>query len=503
MPVAEEEKALTVTEQEEEWVRCSVNPYHFLSKYVKVEEPGIGAVPFLLLPHVVRVIHLAQTEKYLTILKSRQTYVTHTFCALSLHGALFIPSFKTAITSKGEEESKDVISYVKFMREHLPDFLNQSTGAYGAESITFPRNGGSIKALPSTESAGIGKHVSRVFMDEADFHEYAAEAFGMIKPTIDKNGSLVMVSTINPKSQVTFFKTVYRAAMKGEGQFKRFFIPWNVLPERNQKWLDKVCDNKYEESGMSKELYQATQYPSSEIEALSPPSAIAAFDHKNLNLMKESCEKPNKDLSDGVINIFRDFVVGHTYVCFTDTSEGTGRDQGVSVVLDMHTGLVVADICSKLLGPEDLAFWTNKMLERYKKPLWGIENNKRGIITCNTALSLGYPDLFYEDWQKEYKRDDLRKTKVGWNSGPTEGSTRHRVILWNEGISAVNKGEIRILSVEGLNHFYSVVRTPDKGRVEGVKGTNDDYPFAVCGAWQMTKFAHRPSRGPLGPISFI
>lgn len=491
---------LTEQEEKEEWVRCSVNPYHFIGKYVKVEEPGQGAVPFQLLPHVINAINLSLTEKYLAILKARQTYVTHTMAALTLHGALFIPSHRTIITSRGEDESKDVIRVIKFMREQLPDFLNQSTGAYGAEEISFPKNRGVIRALPSTETSGIGKHVSRVFMDEADFHEYAAQNFGMIKPTIDKDGQLVMVSTINPRSQTTFFKTVYRAAMKGNGQFKRYFIPWNALPERDSKWLDKVCDNDYSESGMSKELYKATQYPESESEALSPPSAIAAFNHKTLSSMREDCEKPKE--TDGVINIWRDFTVGHTYTAFTDTADGTGRDKSVTVVLDMHTGIIVADIFSNVLGPEDMAFHSNKLLERYHFPLWGIENCNRGVNCVNAALSMNYPDLFYQDWQREYKRTADKKT-AGWNTGPSEGNTKHRIILWNEGIAAIERGDVRVLNVEGLADFFSVIRNPNnKGRIEGVKGTHDDYPFAVCGAWQMTKFAHKPISAARGPSPY-
>lgn len=477
---------LTKCEQEEEWLRCKFNPYHFLGKYVKVEEPGVGAAPFLLLPHVIKLLDLMVTEQWLAVLKARQTYVTHTAAGLTLHGALFIPSHRTLITSKGEDESKDVIRIIKFMREHLPDWLNQSVGSYGSEEISFPKNGGMIKALPSTKVAGIGKHVSRVIMDEADFHEYSMENFNMIKPTVDKGGQLVMISTINPESQTTFFKTVYRAAMKGQGQFKKYFIPWDVLPERNQRWLDKACDNNYTESGMSKELYKSTQYPSNEQEALSPPSAIAAFDHKVLAAMRDDCEKPRK--VDGPIQYWRDFNVGHTYTAFTDTADGTGRDYSVTVVLDIHTGLIVADIFSNAMGPEEMAFQANKMLAEYKFPLWGIENCNRGVNCVNAAIALNYPELFYQDWQKEYKRTPEKKT-AGWNTGPSEGMTKHRIILWGEGVSAVDRGDIRILNSEGLKDFFNVIRNPkNRGKIEGQMGTHDDYPFAVCGAWQMTKF---------------
>jgi hypothetical protein len=299
-----------------------------------------------------------------------------------------------------------------------------------------------------------------------------------------------MISTVNPQSQKTFFKTVYRETLKGRGQFKTMFIPWNVVPGRNQKWLDKVCDTEYSNAGMSKALYRSSQYPETETEALSPPSSIAAFEVTNLQRMRNDVEKPREKV--GPINYYREFCVGHTYVAFTDTSEGTGRDNACTVVMDFNTGIIVADILSRVLNPETLAYHSYQMLEKYHFPLWGIESNKRGIICVNAAVDMGYPNLFYQDWQTEYKRDDSKKTKPGWNTGPVGGSTKHRIILWEEGVAAVDRGDVRILNAEGLEDFFSVIRDPENnGRIEGISGTNDDYPFAVCGAWQMTKFIRK------------
>ena len=489
-----------------ERAKCSVDPFYF-AKYGRIKEPGVGPLPFQSPEHVLEIMRLVYNNKYSALLKARQIYASWTVALITLHDALFKPASLTLMTSEGEKKAAKLLDKVKYLFDHLPPFLQTEKGAWGAERITFPKMESEVSALPSTEAASIGEHASLVVMDEADFHEYATEYFNNGKPTIDKGDSkLVMLSAINAKDQATLFKSVCRTARAGRGQFAFLFIPYHVLPERDDAWLDMVCDNEYSESGMTKELYKATQYPSTAEEALAPPSAIAAFDHKVLALLLEDSRdiKPIERLSTSVINVYKEYVVGHTYTGFTDTSEGTGNDDGVSVVLDVNTGKVVADIKTNFLSEEELAYHSYKMLEMYRFPLWGIENNKQGIIVCNKALEMNYPDLFYQDWQNEYIRNDQKKSKVGWNSGSVEGSTKHRTVLWIEGINAVNKGEVIPLSKEGITDFFGVVRNPAKqGRIMGLSGTHDDYPFAVCGAWQMTKFINTRRLEPIPAINIL
>ncbi len=500
MVEAVEEKPI-VSDRWIEKAKCQASLFYFL-KYVRVDEEGQGAIPFERWQHIDDSASLILDNKYSVILKARQVGITWLLAALAVWYLYFRPSSLVLVTSQNEDKAGKFLDKVKFIHRNLPKWMQMKPGAYGTQKITFPAMGSEIDALPSTDTASIGEHASLVIMDEADFHEYATKYFNLGKPTIDKGESkMVLASTVNPERQDTLFKSICRKALGSKGQFKFMFIPYDVLPYRDAEWLEKACDNEYGEAGMTKELYKATQYPSDAQEALSPPSAIAAFDHVKLTAMRVDLIKPEVI---GPIRIFRPFVVGHTYAAFSDTSEGTGRDESVTVVLDKNTGIVVARIKDSSLGPEDLAYYSYQMLERYHFPLWGIESNKRGYAAVNKAVEMKYPNLFYQDWQGEYKRDESKKSKPGWNSGPSEGNSRHRSILWDEGIYAVATDQIKILDEEGLTDFFSVIRNPNKGgRVEGLSGTHDDYPFTVCGAWQMLKFTQNPIRGPSKPISFI
>ena len=158
------------------------------------------------------------------------------------------------------------------------------------------------------------------------------------------------------------------------------------------------------------------------------------------------------------------------------------------MIMDRQTSMVVADIQSAHLAPWDLADWSLKLLERYDKPLWGIEDNDWGIEVVRKAIEAEYPNLFYQDWLKDVGKN----LKAGWHTGPTT-----RSLLWGDLQEAVSARAVMIPSDTGLGQFFTVIRNPDKqGRIEGMAGTHDDYPMAMGIAVQMLKF-RAPASGDL------
>ena len=148
-------------------------------------------------------------------------------------------------------------------------------------------------------------------------------------------------------------------------------------------------------------------------------------------------------------------------------------DNAVSVVLNARTGMVVADIVEKDLGPEQLAYETMRMLEEYKRPIWGIEDNDWGIATVRKAQDENYPRL--------YKRKTGRGSmQIGWHT-----DRRSRRILWTDLREAVAARQLIIPNKMGLSQFYTVIRDPVHDSVGAMSGANDDYPVAVGIALQM------------------
>jgi hypothetical protein len=108
----------------------------------------------------------------------------------------------------------------------------------------------------------------------------------------------------------------------------------------------------------------------------------------------------------------------------------------------------------------------------YDSPVWGIEDNDRGILTIRKAQELEYRRI----WERA-------EDKPGWQT-----NSRTRELLWGELIEAVAQRLIVIPSKIGLGEFSAVIRNPDKdGRIEAMSSAHDDYPTAVGIAWQMRK----------------
>ena len=449
--------------------------------YVQIMEPppGRGVVPFERWEHLVEVCGYLESEKLLVWLKSRQTGASWLLAAYALWMVLFRTGALVLLLSQGEEESKVLLAKCRFIYERLPLPLKVPLGTDSRQELTFPNMASAIRALPSTDKAGRSATASLVIMDEADFHEHLDANYAAVKPTIDDHGGqLIVVSTSNAMNARSLFKVLYKEAPNNG--FKRVFYGWNVRPGRTNEWYLARQQEYHDRSLFEKE------YPNSDDEALAPPRTIAAFDPEILNQMSHDVKKPIEQMQCGPekANIYQDFQIGKRYAAGTDTSHGTGGDDAVTVIIDVATGYVVADIQTNTLPPEQLALASIDLMARYHHPIWGIEDNDWGILTIQYARSARYPRLYYRD-----------EDKAGWHT-----DERSRYMLWGELMEAVSARIITVPSEEGLSQFFSVIRNPKKnGRIEAQYGAHDDYPLAVGIAWQLRRYAQAAGRPKVQP----
>jgi hypothetical protein len=451
---------------------------------VRIPESGKGMVPLEMWPHILEAISTLDIHRLIVWAKSRQIGITTILAAYSVWHAMFTPRALVVIFSRNQQQSYAFLQKARDIYLALPDALRVALGTPdNREQMSFS-NGSEILAFPSTIDAARGLTPTLVIMDEADYHEYIEAGYASVRPGIANNqGQLIITSTVSAYKMGSFFQRLYQDA-PGNG-FTRLFFGWRVHPYRTDVWYEE------ERRGYQDQALFQKEFPETEEEAFAPARAIAAFDLDVLTAMKKRCMAPIEvlTLGNGVkANIYQEFQPGVRYASATDTSHGTGQDYAVTTILDTINGCTVADIMSNVINGPQLAVASVELLNMYDSPIWGIEDNDWGITTINEAQRLRYKRIYHQ-----------APGVPGWHTWDAQGHPQgSRFQIWGDLIEAINHRRLTIFGEEALSQFNTVIRNPDKnGRIEAQQGAHDDYPMALCIAYQLRNQA-RPAAGNRG-----
>jgi len=466
---------------------CKENIYRFI-RYCKIIEapsptaPGGGLVPMQIYPHVKKTINAFLKERYITILKARQIGLSTTISGYVLWYAIFHEGANVLLYSKGEAESAELLDKSKRIYDQLPVFLKPKLGAESKSEMGFPTVKSTIRAMPSTKSAGIGYTASILVWDEHAEHEYARENYLHSKPTIDRAGQCISCFTENAWDKDNLATELFEDALRGKNGWKPIFFPYSVMEGRDDKWYQDVKKSipEGELSGLTPELYMLKNYPRSIEEALSVPQTVSAFNKEVLKAMLEEAGKQpriqvaREGLDYNYINIYRDFHLGDAYIAASDVSLGVGKDYQVTCIMNARTGVVVADILSNSINEEIFTMLSLQMLEVYNSPKWYPEFNLYGRRVIEIARANNYRNMGYRDAKRE---------KPGF---VTDEKTR--MDLFAALIPAINNYQISVFNPKGIMQLGDLIRNADKnGRIEARSGGHDDYPIALGICWLMKK----------------
>ncbi len=469
-----------------EWTLCQKSVFHFL-KYVKIIEapspskPGGGIIPFRITPHVEQILLTFLDKRFISILKARQIYLSTTISAYVLWYAMFHQGANVLLYSKGQLEARELLDKSKRIYDQLPPFLQPKTGLESREEISFPVMKSFIRALPSTETAGIGYQASIIVWDEHAEHEYARQNYVHSKPTIDSSGGqCISCFTENPWDKDNLATELFEGGLDGRNGWTSLFFPFSVVDGRDEKWYQDVKRNipESELEGLTPDLYMFKNYPRSIEEALSVPQTVSAFDKSVLRSMTEEANKQprihidHEGLDYNYINVYRDFHLGDQYIAASDISLGVGRDYQVTTIMNARTGVIVADILDNTINEEIFALLSLQLLEAYGNPKWYPEFNLYGRRVIDIAKSNNYRNLGYRDAKRE---------KPGFIT-----DEKTRADLFSSLIPAINNYQITVFNAKGVSQFNDMIRNADKnGRIEARSGGHDDYPISVGICWLM------------------
>ena len=270
--------------------------------------------------HLTELLDTLAKERFIIILKAKQIGITWLMAGANLHQAMFRQGANILTLSKGQGEATEALDYSRFLHSQLPDFIRLRLGQDQASLLTFPTMHSKLRALPSTEDAGVGfGGASRVIMDEFEYHKDAAKNYAEIYPAIEKAGQMILLSTADNEKQDTKFKQLYRDAKEGRNKFIPIFLPRNVLPERTQEWYDSLDMSQAEKE---------CRYPLTERDALNVVQSRKFFDENIIQQMRSDVWQPlETELSqrfNGMVKIYRLPSVGRSIV-FIQTHQRAKR----------------------------------------------------------------------------------------------------------------------------------------------------------------------------------
>ena len=410
-------------------------------------------------------------HRLIIIVKSKQLGITWLVQGWNLHTALFQNGANIITLSKGQEEASEELDYAKFMHKNLPPFLRLPMGMNQAGLISFPDMNSKMRALPSTETSGVGfGAATRVVLDEFEYHKYAKENFAEIQPMISAGGQLIILSTTDGTKSDTKFKEIFNKALKGENDFFPIFLPYNLRPERTEEWWETLPQKEN-----ISEYERACRYPRTIKDALQVIDIIRFFEYEPLEQMLTDCVLKPELRHNGLVKIYKPVRLGAHYFSGIDISDGR-YDFTAMPIMDWQTGEVVATFHA-MIPADEATYIIAELGKEYNNALLAPERNQPGLAVINKLKDLSYPNLYY-----------MASDKPGWwTSGGANPTSRGSIL--HELRVPLSRREIVIYDPEVIKELMNFIQPKDE--VPRAKtGTHDDWVMALAITWQMRKHVH-------------
>lgn len=457
----------------EETKRCMADPIYFMRKYVKIQHPHRGTIPFDLFPFQEDTLGKFHDYRYLLILKSRQLGITTLVSAYALWMMIFHSDKSILIISIKQEVSKEIITKVRFANDHLPSWLKVQAVEDNRLSLRL-KNGSNIQATSSSTDAGRSKALSLLVLDEAAFIDSAEDIWTSAYNTLSTGGRAIILST--PNGVGNWFHRMWVEAEKKKNDFHTIKLPWTLHPERDQRWRDE----------QTKQLGARGASQECDCDFLSSGANVI-----DLLILKEYEETKVRDPIEirrgQALWIFDPPNPGKDYIVCADTARGDGSDYSAAHVLEMDSLVQVAefqDFCT----PAEFGDLLVALATEYNDALLVVERTGGlGYSTLQKIIDRGYKNTFYSsndlkivDVQRQLSNKFNRDEKKCLPGCETSSATRPLIV------SKIHRyfldRAIDIRSIRLINELKTFIW--DNGKPQAAENYNDDLVMALgFGLW--------------------
>lgn len=366
---------LSYEQQIREIVKCRKNSHYFINEYIYFyDTQNNQTIDLKLWDFQEDYVASFQKDRFIIALKSRQLGFTTVTLALALHEIAFFQNTRILIIAQTESDAMNLLSNIKFMYDHLPDYLKPVTGRNSTTILEFPKLNSSIEVKACSPKAGRSIQATHVILDEYAFYNLGKSStldediYTSIYPTISKAGKLTIIST--PNGMGNHFHQLITKAKNGDSIFKLFELKWQVRPDRDEAWYQETL------KALGPKKF-AQEYECSFLQSGSP-----VFNSEYLSI-KAQPKEPNRN---------------HRYVIGADTSDGDiNSDYSVASIIDLDTMEQVKEVRLRAT-PDKFAQILDNLGRQYNNAVVGVERNNMGGTVLLRLKDLSYPNIYkYKD----------------------------------------------------------------------------------------------------------
>lgn len=148
-----------------EYIKCASSPSYFMRKYVKIQHPQKGTLPFELYPFQENVLEEFKRHDKNIVLKSRQMGISTLVAGYILWLMTFNKDKNCLVIATKQEVAKNLVTKVRFANDNLPSWLKQKAIEDNRLSLKLA-TGSQVKAVSSSGDAGRSEALSLLVVDE-------------------------------------------------------------------------------------------------------------------------------------------------------------------------------------------------------------------------------------------------------------------------------------------------------------------------------------------------
>jgi len=451
--------------QIKEIVRCGKDPIYFFNKYVKIQHPTQGAIPFKTYDFQDDCVEAFQENRFNIILKSRQLGLSTITAGYATWLTLFRKNKNVLVIATKLSVAQNFIRKVKYCIRSMPPWLLLPEIVNNNKQAIEFSNGSVVKAIPTSEDAGRSEALSLLIVDEAAFVRNFDTLWMGLYPTLSTGGRAIVLST--PNGVGGQYYELWMKAIEQENEFNPIKLPWDVHPDRNEDWFDSETKN------MS--ARQIAQELLCDFQA----SGDTFLQSEDIEFLRGWIKPPLEKWGPGMnVWTWKYPLTSHKYVISADVARGDAADYSTFHVIDTDTSEVVCEYKGKA-PPDRFASILAEAGRRYCDALICPENNTYGYAVIMKLRELDYRNLYFVNEKDRYAAmyGDVDLSKIGFT---TSGKSRNQILTKLEEV--LRKRQVRIHS----SRFYEELKTFvwKNNKAQARKGANDDLVLSLAiGVW--------------------